>query len=178
MKKLVLVMLVVLLVMISGCSMNMILEGSEITKFDATIKLVKRGEGVQDIFYTNYDRLIENTKKRAELEMWSEPKLDELEQMINSKNRYGIIILSIGGFTIASANLDNFTYIICDMDGKELRRIRGQYNLPYYSYNQYGYSWFNSSIIHVPEDIGNFKLYVINDLAGKRSEFEIYPTKK
>lgn len=92
-------------------------------------------EGIEKYGYTNIQYMsridvINETKRRADKEMWTAEKLQKTLGLFDSTKYGGRIVLSIGRITIGAANTKYFTIIIKDKDGNEVFRKKFDEAIP------------------------------------------------
>lgn len=126
-----------------------------------------------EVEYLSHDYLVKETKKKSEVEMWTDSKFSE-EQSYLPKG--GLIKIQITASTIGHANTEYWSYIIQDMEGNEIIRQHGEDNIPNHTTSSYGTTWWNIDVVYLKDELsGPIKLFVIDELMSKRSEFIIYP---
>ncbi len=163
MKKILTLQIIGVLIFLSSCTVYKY--GSKVT--------VDNKSASAKVEYKSYNYLINETKKKSTTEMWDEKRLqNELEQVPKG----GYVIIHITASTIGAANTEYWSYVIKDMDGQEITRKHGDNDIPEYTTSQYGTTWWNIDLVPIMTKInGPFKVFVVDELMSRRSEYTVYP---
>lgn len=126
--------------------------------------------------YKSYNYLINETKKKSTTEMWEEMRLQkELDRLPQG----GYVFIHINASTIGAANTKYWSYIIKDINGKEITRKHGVDDIHEFTSTQYGTIWWNIDLVPITTKInGPFKVHVIDELTSKNIEFTVYSDQK
>jgi len=110
-------------------------------------------------------------RKDAKVQMWSESRLQDAMDILPIG---GSLHIEIRGASVESANTEWWEYIIQDMKGRNIMRVKGEWNVP--EYNQYS-GWWNTDVVWIKYPITRpFKVFVIDTLHNKRFEFVVSET--
>jgi hypothetical protein len=122
------------------------------------------------VAYKSYSYLVTETKDEAKTQMWTEGKLNS---ELSTIPLGGYVIITVSAATIGAANTEYWSYIIQDMAGNDIKRQHGVDDIPEPSS---GAGWWNIDIVYLDKPMEEpFKVFVIDELSNKRSEFTVYP---
>ncbi len=131
-----------------------------------------RSNGIS-LRYEDYDLLVQEEKKKAEIER-SSPK--QLEAGIERVPKGGKLVIEVNRSTIGAANTEFFLAIVTDPQGKEMVRRYGPDDIAE-TPSTPGGAWWNLFIVNIPEDIGaGVKIIVVDRLDNKAANFTLQPT--
>lgn len=138
----------------------------------STIHIIEK-QARCELTYKSRDFLIKELKGKAVVQLWSEGNLyDKISQLPQG----GYLQIKVKGSTIGSANTKYWEYVVHSIEGEELMRKCGRDSIPNYTIWRYLTVWWNIDILPINwEPKGKFKVYIIDTLLNKRSEFIVYP---
>ena len=167
------IILLILTLVFVNCS-SFMFEGLKYSKNNSTIEVVENKANIK-IEYQSYEYLLRDIYKKSNIEMWTK---DRVDREIKLSPHGGYVIIIISRSTIGAANTKYYNYIVQSMDGTEILREKGKDNTPHYTVSQYGTVWWNTEFICINKKVtGPFRVYVIDTISSKRSQFIIYPDK-
>jgi hypothetical protein len=128
------------------------------------------------IEYQSYNFLLNEKKKDAQLAMNSQKELDS---MINLVPKGGLIVIRFSGRTIDQADPSNYEYIMQDMNGNTLKRIKGEHSIANLRGADYYCPWYNSDVLLLSNiQAESFKFSVVSTTYTTRTSYIIYPEKE
>ena len=133
--------------------------------------------GSTTIEYKNLSQLLQDDAKEADKEMRSE--VDRNERIFYFKKNYigGQIRLDIERITIGSANFEDFSVIIKDLNDNELYRYELEPDIPETPNSKD--MWWNINLTNIDKKIkAPFYVYVVDDLADSPFKFKITDIRK
>ncbi|MEI6853112.1 MAG: hypothetical protein WCL06_09725 [Bacteroidota bacterium] len=141
-------------------------------QYGSTVKIESYGATAK-VWYKSYDFLVSDTKNKAENQMWSN---ERLQSELKNIPLGGYVLIKVMGPTLASANTKYWNYIVKDLNGNEITSKHGEDSVPDFTSSQYGTTWYDYDIVDINNTINEpFKVYVIDELLNKKSEYTITP---
>ena len=143
--------------------------GYKIKAYGSTAEFVEN-EANCKVEYQSHRYLMSDLDERADKQLWDEERKMKEQEIWPTG---GIIVITVLGPNIESANTKYWSYVVQTMDGKEILRQQGEPDIAEVPISAY---WWNLDTVWINEPMTQpFKLYVIDELTNRRSGFIIYP---
>lgn len=154
------------------------IDASEIKGYN--IKLVEGKHKYSDektkVEYRSLYTEIEDMKKQAAKEMWTEEKLKTTVDAYKKSAKGGVISIRIDRLTIESANPEMLTVIVKDSQDKEISREEMRSSVADHSSSTD--MWYNFTTSFIPYRVkAPFFIYVVDKLQDVPLKYEVTPKK-
>ncbi|MCC7431129.1 hypothetical protein IT568_09825 [bacterium] len=163
--------LIFLILFFISCSWGVPKIGNKSITNGSTIEVVEQG-AVCHLKYTSHQVLMEEISKEGQIQLQT---IEQIKKTQDAVGKGGRILVQTTGFTIPAANPENWLYVVKDLNGNEIMRKNGEYNLPD-RLNSQSSLWAGVDVFFIKTSINKpFIVYIISKITNERVAFKIYP---